>query len=223
MPDPLAFSVPSRVETRRLVLRPFDVEDAPALHEALVESLEELRRHLWFLQVDADTRRSGVSMKPPTIYEAAVFGDRALVDRLLAADPQSVNAADAYGFTPLHGIVQEHHFELAEFLIAKGANVMARNDSGVTPLHLAAYPEMVDILVKHGADLEAREDGGGTPLHLASENPDAMAVMRRLLELGADPNATDDAGGTALSSALERGEPEKVELLLAFGARRDHA
>ena len=49
MPDPLTFPVPSRFETQRLELRPFRVEDAPALHEALAESIEELRRHLWFL------------------------------------------------------------------------------------------------------------------------------------------------------------------------------
>lgn len=36
-------------ETPRLVLRPFNVDDAPALHEALVESIDELRRYLWFL------------------------------------------------------------------------------------------------------------------------------------------------------------------------------
>lgn len=49
MPDPLAFPVPSRFSTRRLLLRSFEVEDASALHEALVESIGELRRRLWFL------------------------------------------------------------------------------------------------------------------------------------------------------------------------------
>jgi RimJ/RimL family protein N-acetyltransferase len=49
MPDPFVFPVPSRFESRRLVLRPFQVEDASALHEALTESIEELRHHLWFL------------------------------------------------------------------------------------------------------------------------------------------------------------------------------
>lgn len=49
MPDPLAFPVPSRFETTRLVLRSFEVGDAAALHEALSESIEQLRRHLWFL------------------------------------------------------------------------------------------------------------------------------------------------------------------------------
>jgi RimJ/RimL family protein N-acetyltransferase len=49
MPDPLTFQVPSRFETDRLILRPFEVGDAAALHEALLESIVELRRHLWFL------------------------------------------------------------------------------------------------------------------------------------------------------------------------------
>jgi RimJ/RimL family protein N-acetyltransferase len=46
---PLQFPVPSSLETPRLVLRSFRVDDAPALHAALLESITELRRHLWFL------------------------------------------------------------------------------------------------------------------------------------------------------------------------------
>jgi RimJ/RimL family protein N-acetyltransferase len=49
MPDPLLFPVPASFETTRLLLRAFRVEDAPALHAALVESIEELRQQLWFL------------------------------------------------------------------------------------------------------------------------------------------------------------------------------
>ena len=159
-------------------------------------------------------------MNAPEIYDAAVFGDLQKVDRLLALDPLAVNAKDEYGFTPLHGVVGEHHFEMAEYLIAKGADVLSKNDNGVTPLHLASSPEMVRILVKHGADLEAREDGGGTPLHLASENPEALDVMRELLSLGADVNARDYSGGTALATALARDEQDKVDLLLTFGAQQ---
>jgi len=49
MPGPLTFQVPSRFDTARLILRPFEVDDAAALHEALSESIVQLRRHLWFL------------------------------------------------------------------------------------------------------------------------------------------------------------------------------
>ena len=49
MVDPLSFSVPESIETPRLILRAFRVSDAPQLHEALTESIGELRTHLWFL------------------------------------------------------------------------------------------------------------------------------------------------------------------------------
>ncbi len=49
MTSPLCFSVPEFLETDRLLLRPFQVSDAQQLHEALVESIADLRAHLWFL------------------------------------------------------------------------------------------------------------------------------------------------------------------------------
>lgn len=42
-------TVPASFETPRLVLRTFRASDAAQLHEALVESLADLRAHLWFL------------------------------------------------------------------------------------------------------------------------------------------------------------------------------
>lgn len=47
--------VPHALHTQRLLLRPFAPTDAPALHEALVESIDQLRAHLWFLPWVAQT------------------------------------------------------------------------------------------------------------------------------------------------------------------------
>jgi len=49
MLNPLLIDVPVRIETRRLMLRPPGMGDGALLHEALVESITELRRFLWFL------------------------------------------------------------------------------------------------------------------------------------------------------------------------------
>ena len=49
MLNPLLVEVPLSIETSRLLLRAPQAGDGPALHEALVESLPELRRFLWFL------------------------------------------------------------------------------------------------------------------------------------------------------------------------------
>jgi len=42
-------NVPTKFDTKRLTIRSFKIEDAPQLHEALVESIVELREYLWFL------------------------------------------------------------------------------------------------------------------------------------------------------------------------------
>ena len=49
MIHPLLLEVPRAVPTARLLLRPHRRGDGAALHEALRESIDELRRFLWFL------------------------------------------------------------------------------------------------------------------------------------------------------------------------------
>ena len=77
MPDPLLFPVPSTFETRRLMLRSFRVEDASALHEALAESIDELRSSLWFLPWVAEE---------PTLQSAEVRCRRAEANFFLRTD-----------------------------------------------------------------------------------------------------------------------------------------
>jgi RimJ/RimL family protein N-acetyltransferase len=64
MNDSATCTVPERFDTPRLVLRPFDLDDAAELHEAFVESRAALVEHLWFLSwvaekpsLDAAVRR----------------------------------------------------------------------------------------------------------------------------------------------------------------------
>jgi RimJ/RimL family protein N-acetyltransferase len=77
MPDPLRFVVPTRFETARLLLRPFELDDAPALHEALVESLPALRAQLWSLPWIAEEQ---------TLESAEVRCRRAQANFLLRTD-----------------------------------------------------------------------------------------------------------------------------------------
>ena len=51
--------------------------------------------------------------------------------------------------------------------LADGADMNARDDDGLTPLHFAAergHKEIVELLIANGADVNADSQGGGTPL-----------------------------------------------------------
>jgi len=77
MPDPLLFPVPAALETSRLHLRSFRIEDTPDVYGALSESIRELREHLWFLPWVSED---------PTLQSAEIRCRKAAANFLLRAD-----------------------------------------------------------------------------------------------------------------------------------------
>ena len=84
-----------------------------------------------------------------------------------------------------------------------GANPMARDEDGSTPLHSVAYggrAEAIDALLKAGANLEAWTLNGSTPLHSAAIG--TAEAVTALLEVGANLEAQNFKGETPLHLAL---------------------
>jgi ankyrin repeat protein len=117
------------------------------------------------------------------------------------------------GDTALHAASFSHDAEFARVLLARGADVRARNRRGAEPLHSAMtggpgsapwvpsrQGEIIACLVKAGADPNARAAGGVTPLHRAVRNRCSGAV-EVLLRLGADTRLRNDSGSTAADLA----------------------
>ena len=106
-----------------------------------------------------------------TLRKACKKGDIEAVKQHLAAGAD-VNAGGVFGKTPLHLAALKDHKEIAELLIANGADVNAKQAvEGETPLHLAAmggHKEIVELFITNGADLNAK-GFGGTPLDWAIE------------------------------------------------------
>ncbi len=173
-----------------------------------------------------------------SIHEAAVKGNIEAVKQHLAAGTDVMR----YGFggmTPLHIAAEGGHKEIAELLIANGADVNVKDNNqfvGGTPLDWAIKrkkTETADLLRKHGgktvAELRAADTNrkiskpqANRALLEAAKNGNihtAIAAVKQAITDGANVNAKDAgwADMTALHYAAQKGHKEIIELLIANG------
>jgi len=117
-----------------------------------------------------------------------------------------------------------------EALLAKGADVNAKDKDGMTALVFAAKfgcTEILKTLLSKGADVNAKDKDGVTALLYAamlgrkysSKREDYSEIAKILLDNGADVNATTiEDEWTALMYAAMNGNAKITEALLARGA-----
>ena len=140
-----------------------------------------------------------------SIHEAAEDGNIEAVKQHIAAGTD-VNAKDKYGESPLLFAATFGHKEIAELLIANGADVNTKIDKiGMTPLHIATgqgYKEIVELLIAKGADVNAK-----------------VEITELLIANGADVNAKDVGGKTPLDWAIKWNHPETADPLRKHGGK----
>ncbi len=176
------------------------------------------------------------------LHDAAARGDCAAVTRLLDRDV-AIDAPNKEGLTALHVAAAAGQLAAARLLMERGARANALSEHGDTPLHAAATAEMAELLVAKGADFRIRDGGGQTPLFDAVQKnrPDVLRFLlslgadpdtrddllqrplhfanrpemaRTLLDAGAKVNAVDEDGGTPLHWAVGNpGDHDPVPLL----------
>jgi hypothetical protein len=168
--------------------------------------------------------------------EAIVSGDSETAIRLLDASPLLVQDRAAHGATrqaakqsffnrilhymyegdtALHMAAAAYQTSIVEELIARGADVRARNRRGAEPLHYSvdggpglpawnpsAQTKIIARLIRGGADPNAVDKSGVAPLHRAVRNRCAAAV-RALIDGGADPQAPNRNGSTPMLLATQ--------------------
>jgi hypothetical protein len=163
--------------------------------------------------------------------EVIVSGDSARATKLLDASPHLVSERTARGATrqaakdnffvriqhyiyegdtALHVAAVAKQTRIVKELIARGADVRAKNRRGAEPLHYAVdggpgspvwnpneQTIIIAELLRAGADSNAFDESGVAPLHRAVRNRCAAAV-RALIEGGADPRAPNRNGSTPM-------------------------
>ena len=163
---------------------------------------------------------SGFAALAP-VLDAAKRGD---VESLKAElrSGADVNAAQGDGFTALHWAAKLGNREVAEILIAAGADIEATTRLGShMPLHVAAaagQAEVTEALLKAGAPVAVATNTGARSVHFAAAAGDP-ATLEVLVAHGADVDSVEPQWGqTPLMFAAATGRTAAVEALMEAGA-----
>lgn len=171
----------------------------------------------------ANVNASSIDGRTPA-YQAASMGNAAAVLRVLLDKGAAPDAKTLNGQTPLMAAARGN-LDSLRLLIARHAEVNARNAAGATALMAAAQtgrPEAVRLLLEKGADPNVKTKRNETALADAATAGNADTV-KLLLDRDANVNVQDIRGYSALlyaagSDAMPAGV---VKMLLAKGADPD--
>ncbi|KAF7352041.1 putative Ankyrin repeat-containing protein [Mycena venus] len=175
-------------------------------HDAIAYLCECLKQHSLMVQ---RTKRGNKSL----LQLAVEAGSAHTVARLIASGAD-VDAADIYGWTPLHSAILSSNGPVVDLLLAAGADVHAATQGGYPwtgqSLHLASMVGDVRIvaeLLERGADVQAstRSDSLRSPGH----GPTALHIA---LDTGIFHRGRK-------GDALDRGRLEIAAILVENGAK----
>eukprot|EP01038_Epipyxis_sp_PR26KG_P005334 gene5334-7401_t len=154
------------------------------------------------------------------LYYAAKFGSVSLVQHLLTLPEIQLSHISIEGLNALHIALRNNHVDIAELLIAHGADVNITDKDGISPLVAAIecnFTSLVPKIIEAGAKLDQVTHIGHAALVVAVQHKN-LAVIDLLLTLDTDVNIADDYGCTSTWIAAKEGFMEILQLLIRFNA-----
>jgi ankyrin repeat protein len=149
-----------------------------------------------------------VDIRPPELFGALVQGGGDVTIRNIDVK------------TPLYLAVEERRLALIPPLLARGSDIFAADNRGITPLERArgGGGRAARSALSPRESVNRRDCGGNTPLHIAVQNKAGRAVVEDMLNKNAQVNARNKEGETSLHLAVRENQWETGALLLARGA-----
>ena len=152
------------------------------------------------------------------LFEASAAGKFDVVANLVYMHPEAINFYAEDGFTPLGLACYFGQYEIARYLVLKGADVNLPSNNGfrVYPIHSAAasnFTQIARMLIENNAQVNVKQQAGATALHSAAQNGN-IDLLILLLEHGADVNIRMEGGKLPADLARDKGFVEIAEALI---------
>ena len=163
------------------------------LMEACRHGYDDIVRIL--LDAGADARWS-INRYNSVMFAAISYGHLTIVEILLNHDNDLLEIENKNGETPLSFSIWTEHFEIAHFLLDRGANALVTTRAGKTTLHHAcshwADLEIVRRLLAAGVDVEYGDAYHLTSLHCATLHGNIETMRELIVEHNANICAVDE-------------------------------
>lgn len=160
------------------------------------------------------------------LHVAVAQGSVPLAKILISHGADLEAPSEDRGARAIHLAANFGDLDMLNLLLDGGADIEAQDQSGQTPLLVAAATnnlKVVKVLIDRDANKEAREPQGQTPLMRASRLG-FLEIAKALVANGADINAVDHAGRSPLklaatsNSYVNVGDGALIEYLVNNGA-----
>lgn len=198
-----------------------DKNGRTCLHYAVLQSDVQIVQLLLNHKVDVNVKdTSGLT----ALHVACTTSNSQIVE-LLIRFGANINEADNYGNVPLHYVCMKNKniacFDftderkaLCNLLLNNGADLQAKNNLLLTPLHMIYEDSPVlDAYIKQGLDLDCRDYLGRTPFHVACFKGHNY-LIDELVRNSADIRARDKFNRTPLHYAVEYSQYTPVSYLI---------
>ena len=165
----------------------------------------------------SDERVEAIPHLAAPLYFAVARGFRGLVERLVVKYPQQVNDWGGECGTPLHASALRGRIEVAQLLVAHGADVNFRSSSEVTPLYTELNEMEAEQLIDSGSDSDSDSDVDMRSSHDQTSSEEEF-LARDNDSLFDSKDNSNLCERTSLHTASEEGHLEFAEWLLDSGA-----